>query len=176
MRINKNKGFSLLEILITIAIIVILSAIVLAYNGRLKEKTYLSRANIELKTFAYALKMYSFEHSGAYPADVNRDLPAGLENYLSVAPNWPDAPWSGSVYDWDNWTIDGQKIYQISVRFCPIGGPISACHFPDESWAENFDINSAYYYCISGSCRSHQNEAITYPGYCANCAVQPSNP
>jgi prepilin-type N-terminal cleavage/methylation domain-containing protein len=171
---NKNKGFTLIELLIVIVIIGILAVIALPYYGKQKEKTYLKRADIELKTFDYALKMYAFEHSGVYPADVTRDLPAGLENYLNVAPNWPDAPWPNSVYDWDNWTIDGQKVYQISIRFCPVNGPLSACHFPDEPWAENFNVNSAYYYCISGSCRAHQYEAANYPGYCANCAVQPS--
>lgn len=171
---KKNKGFTLIELLIVFTIIAILATIVFVSNERTKGKTYLSRADVELKTFAYAIKMYAFEHNGAYPADVNRDLPSGLEAYLSVAPNWPDAPWPGSVYDWDNWTIDGQPVYQISIRFCPIGGPLSACHFPNELWAQNFDINSAYYYCISGSCRSHQSEPVNYPGYCSNCAVQPS--
>ena len=172
---NKNKGFTLIELLAVIAIIAILSAIVMNSNARVKEKTYLSRTNVELKSFAYALKMYAFEHNGVFPDDVNRDLPAGLEAYLSTGTgNWPDAPWPGSVYDWDNWMIDGQPVYQISVRFCPIGGPLSACHFPNEPWAQNFNVDSAYYYCISGSCRSHQNEPLNYPGYCSNCATQPS--
>jgi len=172
---RKNKGFTLIELLIVIAIIAILAMVVFVSNNRAKEKTYLSRTDVELKTFAYALKMYAFEHNNVYPADVNRDLPSGLEAYLSTGTgNWPDAPWPGSVYDWDNWTIDGQPVYQISVRFCPIGGPLSACHFPNESWAQNFNVNSAYYYCISGSCRSHQYEPVNYPGYCSNCTVQPS--
>src|SRR5512138_3676706 len=104
---KKNKGFTLIEILIVIIVIGLLTAIVFVSTRNTKEKAYLSRANVELKTFAYALKMYAFEHNGSYPDDVNRDLPAGLEAYLSTAPNWPNAPWPGSVYDWDNWMIDG---------------------------------------------------------------------
>jgi prepilin-type N-terminal cleavage/methylation domain-containing protein len=172
---KKNRGFTFLEILIVIAIIGILSTIVYVAIGKIKDKTYHSRADVELKTFAYALKMYASEHSGAYPADVDRDLPAGLENYLNVAPNWPDAPWPGSVYDWDNWMINGQPVYQISIRFCPIGGTLAQCKFPNEAWAHNFGVDSAYYYCISGSCRAHQNEPLNYPGYCSNCATQPSS-
>lgn len=173
---NKIKGFTLLEIIITIAIIGILASIVFFSNGRIRERTYQKRTDVELKTFAYALKMYAFEHNGVFPPDANRSLPSGLEAYLSTSPDWPDAPWPGSVYDWDNWTIDGEPepIYQISARFCPMGGPLSECHFPNEIWAEGFNIDSAYYYCISGSCRSHASQPITYPGYCSNCATQPS--
>jgi prepilin-type N-terminal cleavage/methylation domain-containing protein len=172
---NKNRGFTFIEILVTIAIIGILSAIVYVSIGKIKERTYLSKTNVELKTFAYALKMYAFEHNGAYPADVNRDLPSGLENYLNVAPNWPDAPWPGSVFDWDNWDLGSEgHVYQISVRFCPLNGTLAQCNFPDEPWAHNFGVDSAYYYCISGSCRAHQYEPINYPGYCVNCATQPS--
>jgi prepilin-type N-terminal cleavage/methylation domain-containing protein len=172
---NKNKGFTLLELLAAIAIIGILSAIVFVSIGKIKERTYLSRADVELKSFAYALKMYAFEHNGAYPADVDRNLPAGLQNYLNTNPIWPTAPWPGSIYDWDNWDLGSEgHVYQISIRFCPYGGILSECHFPDEPWAKNFGVDSAYYYCISGSCRAHSNEPITYPGYCSNCATQPS--
>lgn len=168
--LRKKNGFSLIELLLVVAVIGIITTIVLISNIRAKEKTYLSRADIELKTFAYALKMYAFEHNNTFPDDVNRDLPSGIETYLNTDPEWPSAPWPGSVYDWDNWSIDGENIYQISIRFCPVGGPLSACVFPNESWAQNFNVNSAYYYCVSGSCRSHISEPIDYPGYCMNCS------
>ena len=72
--------------------------------------------------------------------------------------------------DYDSFNgSDGQLVVQISLRFCPIGGPLSACNFPTESWADGFQVNSSMYWCITGKCRPHPSESDTYPGYCLNC-------
>lgn len=171
-----KRAFTLIEILIVLAIIAILSSIVLYYSlAQNSERTYFEKSKKELNTMAAALELYSQANFGAYPPDVNRNVPPGLEDYLSTAgtyDEWPDAAWPGSVYDWDHWEDTdyvGQDIYQISIRFCPVGGPLSACRFPQQPWAANFGVNSAVYYCVSGLCRAHENEAIDYPGYCINC-------
>jgi prepilin-type N-terminal cleavage/methylation domain-containing protein len=174
-----KKGFTVLELLIVIAIIGILASVIIPSVNGGREKALKSRTLSELKTMATALELYRNDNNGNYPADVSRDLPPGLGAYLggNQSAAWPDAPWPGSVYDWDNWDdpdYPGEKIYQISIRFCPAGGPLSACVFPPEPWAANFGVNSSYYYCIGGRCRAHLSEAYTYPGYCANCTVQPS--
>ena len=168
-----ESGLTLIEIIVVIAVITILSAIVVQSYTQYKKRAYANRALEELGSIADAMALYVIDNNGVFPPDANRSLPPGLEKYLTNK-NWPSAPWPGRVYDWDNWTIDGQKVYQISIRFCPMGGPLSACKFPDEPWAENFGVNSAFYYCIKGSCRAHSSEVSTYPGYCVNCAVQPA--
>jgi hypothetical protein len=81
-------------------------------------------------------------------------------------------PSPGSYFDWENWNnpdIPGEKIYQISVRFCPAGGGLGTCKFPNEPWASGFGVDSAVYFCIYGSCRSHEGQPLAYPGYCVNC-------
>lgn len=168
--IIKKQGFTLIELLIVIAIIGLLAAIIIIGINRYRENAYYSRASLETSEIQKSLSLYLQEH-GSYPADVNRDLPSGLEAYLPAG-SWPDGPWPGSVYDWDNWNDPdnpGQKIYQISIRFCPIGGPLSACNFPKASWAQNFGIDSSLYYCLSGVCRAHVNQPVSYPGKCINC-------
>jgi len=165
-----KKGFTLIELLVVIAILGILSSIVLSSLTRARSSASLARTKLEFKTLVTAIEMYTQDHGGVMPADVNRGLPPGLEAYVSGG-NWPNAPWPGSVYDWDNWDDPdnpGQKIYQISVRFCPAGQP-SQCQFPNESWAINFDYYSAFYYCIQGACRSHDSQPINHPGHCSNC-------
>ena len=172
-KLKINKGFTLIELLMVIAILGSLSSIILVSLGNARSSAALARTKLEFRSLATAIELYTEDYGGVMPADVNRGLPPGLETYLSSG-NWPNAPWPGSVYDWDNWDNPdpghtGEKIYQISVRFCPMGGPLSACRFPSDAWANNFGINSAVYYCIEGSCRSHVSEPIGYPGYCINC-------
>ncbi len=168
---KRLKGFTLIELLIVFTIIGILASFIFPRLQSAKSKTYMSRAQSEFKTMNTALAQYYLDTNN-YPPDANRDIPPGLGQYLAgyQAATWPKAPWPGSVYDWENWTdVDGSKIYQISIRFCPAGGALSTCKFPTEPWAANFGVNSSVYYCVEGLCRSHINEAPGYPGYCVNC-------
>lgn len=128
----------------------------------------MARAKLEFRSLATAIHLYAEDHGGM-PPDVARGLPPGLEAYLAGG-HWPDAPWPGSVYDWDNWTdpVTGTPILQVSIRFCPLGQP-TQCVFPNEEWATNFDHLSAVYYCFEGQCRSHMTRPIDHPGYCINC-------
>ncbi len=164
-----KKGFSIIELLVVISIIGYLAYIVIGSLNTAREKGNMSRARQELKNVAQALELYAIDHGG-YPPDVARGLPNGIEAYLPGGV-WPTAVWPGSVFDWDNGvdSSSGLPIYQISIRFCPAGGPLSACQFPPESWAANFDVNSSLYYCVQGACRAHLDEVVNYPGYCINC-------
>ncbi len=168
---KNNLGFTILELLIVIAIIGLLSSMVMGNLSTAKDKAYEARGKKELLTLYEALQLYMTDRGGRIPADVNRGLPPGLEEYLPTG-TWPNAPWPGSVYDWDVWDDPSSPtdIVQISVRFCPAGGALSTCRFPKEPWAEGFGVNSSYYYCIQGACKSHVNESASYPGKCANCA------
>jgi prepilin-type N-terminal cleavage/methylation domain-containing protein len=168
---SEHGGFTLIEVLIVIAILVILGSIIGTNVFLARDRAYMSRALMEFRSLSQALEFYRIDR-GEYPADVSRGLPPGLEAYLA-GEHWPGAPWPGSVYDWDNWAdpnFQGQRIIQFSIRFCPLGEINPAnCNFPREAWAANFGVNSAVYYCVQGNCRSHIAEPIDYPGYCVNC-------
>lgn len=168
----KKGGFTLIELLVVIAIIGILASVVLSSIHGAKNRAQYNRAVLEMRQMETALFLYSEDHGHVYPNDVSRSIPPGLEVYLHNPSNlgaWPNAPFPGSVYDWDNWDIAGEKVYQISIRFCDVGG--ANCHFPDEPWAIGFDKNSAMYLCIQGPCRSHSSEPLTHPGHCVNCST-----
>lgn len=168
--VKTNRGFTLIELLVVISIIGILAAVVITSLSSTRHSAFEARAQMEIRSFATAMQRY-MARFGEYPPDESRNIPSGLEAYLSND-GWPDGPWPESVYDWDNWTIDGTPVIQLSVRFCPQGGPLSACTFPTADWADNFGVNSAYFYCFQGPCRSHENEPRNYPGYCVNCACR----
>ncbi len=162
------KGFTILELLIVIAIIAILASFVVLSVRNAKQAAYFSKAKKDLRTIRDSVELY-FNEYGEYPPDANRDAPPGLEKYL-VSGGWPEGAWPGSVFDWENWEDPdtGGGIYQISVRFCPQGEPEN-CKFPKQSWADDFGPNSSVFYCVSGRCRPHIGEQPNYPGYCVNC-------
>ena len=164
----------MIELLIVISIIGILSSITLTPLLGVRDKAYFAKAKEELRSVDESVSFY-LEDFGTYPADANRDVPPGLEAYLAQG-IWPDSAWPGSVFDWENWPPSAlsydpkEQVYQISIRFCPLGGGIETCKFPKASWADDFDQQSAVYYCISGPCRSHSSKPLDHPGYCVNCS------
>lgn len=178
-----EKGFTLIELLVVIGVIGILGSGILILIKSAYLKAYQAKSKAELKSIAQAIHLYMTDNNFNYPADVSRDLPSGLEEYLSSKPNWPKAPWPDSVFDWDYWDSNADnpdagtlsfpptgRVYQISVRFCPLNNP-SACHFPEEEWASNFDYYSSAYWCLEGSCRAHGSMPFDHPGCClgGNC-------
>ena len=167
---RKDSGFTLIELLVVIAILGILLAIVLLSIRTAYEGAYKARAELELRQLNSAMHIYRLD-LGYYPDDADRGLPSGLEYYLPSG-SWPNAPWPGSVYDWDNWEDpdnSGRRIVQISIRFCDVGAELGECYFPSYDWAEDFGVDSGFFYCIEGKCRSHINQPLDYPGYCVNC-------
>lgn len=172
MRGGQKDGFTIVELLIVIVVIAILAAVaIVAYNG-ISKRAYENRAYSELSTIARAVKLYKAD-KGQYPADVDRNVPVGIFDYSGSAATpsqWPKAPWPDSVYDYDYFTgSDGNEVAQVSIRFCPISGPLSACRFPNEPWATNFDLQSSVYWCITGTCKAHPDAPDTHPGHCINC-------
>lgn len=170
MKRTGGRGFTIVELLIVVVVVALLAAIVIvSYNGAMNRATY-SRAESELTSLAKAIRVF---HSinDRYPADTSRGIPAEITPYINgSADNWPNAPWAGSVYDYDYFVgSDGNDAVQMSIRFCPEGGPLSACKFPPEPWAAGFNVNSSAYWCLLGVCKAHPSNPDNYPGYCMNC-------
>jgi prepilin-type N-terminal cleavage/methylation domain-containing protein len=183
----KVFGFTLIELVIGIAVIGTLAAITYSYAvPKYRERSYLTRANSEMHTLANALTLYVAKYND-YPADVSRGIPAGIQEFLQQNYNnqWPNAPWPGSVYDYDyltTWTYTDPSdlsppIVQISIRMCNAGDS-ATCKanaekylkgVVDDSVLNNWDSYSSVYYCIKGSCRSHGSMPANHPGYCINC-------
>lgn len=166
-----RHGFTKIEIALVIALLAVIAVFILSQVNSGIKKTTFTRAKSELAQISNAANEYIVRHEGDLPGDVDRGLPPGIEDYLGPG-TWPNAPWPGSVYDWDvfpnkQWGPN----YQISIRFCPLGQP-SQCQFPAEPWAADFDYYSSVYLCISGQCKAHPDKPLDHPGYCLNCETK----
>lgn len=182
----KYDGFTLIELVMVITIIGVLVAITYTVGvPKWRERTYYTRSISELNTMQNAMKLYLAKYND-YPPDVVRDVPAAMKEFIQSQEGnaaWPDAPFPGSVYDYDNWPPDSngpQQTYQISIRMCNAGDDATCranakkylSKYVDSATLNAWDSYSAMYYCLKGSCRSHQNKPMNWPGYCVNCGKQ----
>lgn len=194
----------MIELLIVIAIIALLGSVIFISLSGARNRAYGARTKAEMRAIGTAMELYFMDNNYQYPCDANRGMPPGLVQYLSSNPEWPKAPWPGSVYDWDYWVpnqatagcknpLEGPPcttsgycagalsyspntgpVYQLSVRFCDING--ANCRFPDESWAAGFDSQSSAYWCIGGACRAHGSATYNHSGCCMGGACPAGQP
>ena len=79
---RNSKGFTLIELMVVIAIIGILAAIAVPSFSAHRERATLQRVASDLRTFGQAFKIYEMEY-GSFPPDCHLDppyhLPAGSE-------------------------------------------------------------------------------------------------
>lgn len=172
---KQQRGFTLIELIVVMAIIAILAVLILMGVGRLRSRAKIARVSAELTDISKAVTQYAQDNNYQYPADTDRDVPPGLEKYLANG-TWPESIWPHGVFDWDNWTnASGQQIYQISYRLCGLSDPDSYC---SDTTFPFFTRYSSIYYCISdasgGSCQPHRDYPNA-PGYCINCKVKKVN-
>lgn len=165
--LENNKGFTLIELLVVIAIVGILASMVLAMLGNVRDQAKLAKSEQDLRSMRTALQLYI--NRNPYPPDVYRGVPSEIKEYID-SNDWPEPAWNGALFDWDNWQINGERVIQLSIRFCENIDGEQVCSFPGASWADDFDWYSAVYLCVEGSCRAHSSRPADHPGYCLNCS------
>lgn len=87
---KKNKGFTLVELLVVIAIIAILVVLILVALGVARQKARDSQRKTDLRSIQTALELYASDNGGLYPTTGQANLYTGIEpKYLNPAPKDP---------------------------------------------------------------------------------------
>lgn len=91
-KLNK-KGFTLIELMIVIAIIAILASILVPNFVKARAQGQLTACKSNLKNIGTAMEMYSADHNGRYPT-TKQDILGTAANpgYMKVIPTCPLTP------------------------------------------------------------------------------------
>lgn len=81
MVITRSKAFTLVELLLVVAIIAILAAIALPNFLEAQTRSKVSRAMADLRSASIALEAYAADHNGLYPPDHPR---TDLDGFLAA--------------------------------------------------------------------------------------------
>lgn len=86
---KKSKGFTLIELMIVIAIIAILAAILVPNFIKARAQGQLAACKSNLKNIATALEMYATDNDGRYPGAIA--IGTFTPDYLRTVPTCPAA-------------------------------------------------------------------------------------
>lgn len=88
---KKKSGFTLIELMIVIAIIAILAAILVPNFLKARAQGQLTACKSNCKNIATALEMYSSDNGGRYPVSASFQQQLTSGNYLKLIPTCPAA-------------------------------------------------------------------------------------
>lgn len=88
---RKRSGFTLIELMIVIAIIAILAAILVPNFVRARGQGHLTACKSNLKNIGTAVEMYSTDHQGRYPGSLSWLTTGNMGGYLKTIPTCPAA-------------------------------------------------------------------------------------
>lgn len=99
----RARGFTLVELLVSIAIIGLLSSIVLASLSTARDKALDAQRMANTRTLKNALQMYANDHNGMFPPDPVvpesvSALTAALSSYIPRVPDDPHPTTTGWKY------------------------------------------------------------------------------
>lgn len=98
-RIRSAAGFTLLEIVVVVAIIGLMAAIAIPAYGKLQKRSVNTLMSNELRIASGALELYVFE-KGSWPPDGAGGWPAELSGYLPPPDRWNQSTPIGGTWAW----------------------------------------------------------------------------
>ncbi len=131
---NNKPGFTLMEMLITIAVLGVISGVVVALLNPVKhmQTSRDSRRKSDLGAIQTALEMY-YSENNQYPSDGGVPFGSSWSNYMRQVPQDPS---SGQSYCFD--ALSGRQQYRLcaNMETTEMAGPSGTCR------------GSSYNYCV----------------------------
>jgi prepilin-type N-terminal cleavage/methylation domain-containing protein len=131
---NKERGFTLLELLITVLIVGIMSVISIPAYVATVDKFHYAEAKIQMGCLKRELEGYRIE-KGYFPTDQYPNItPVGIECFFKQDTSL--VPYN-SQYDYENWSATGGCLIQITffgknkIREAPVSSLYSQPGFHD---------------------------------------------
>lgn len=103
-----NRGFTLIEILVSVTIMIALAAAVMFFSTEAEQKAAFTRAGAEADQIATGAFLY-YQEKGSWPTDVGNGLNAAFYNSAYVPVTGTEVQdYLGADYywDWQNWGKD----------------------------------------------------------------------
>lgn len=97
--LSQEQGFTLLELLVTVAIVGTLSAIAIPTFSNYRDKARVSKVASELRSFESAFYVYYADHK-EWPEDSHRTVPDGMEDLINQS-HWDRETALGGYYNYE---------------------------------------------------------------------------
>lgn len=162
--VQQVRGFTLVELLIVIAIIGVLSSTVLVALNDTRAKANNARRMADLKELQKALELYYSDH-GSYPvqtgwrgttpgcygtgADPSTAIPGLVPTYISVLPQDPQPKLSSRCYLYTSDGVDYKLLAYDTVEGDPLPPGAPMARYPSECGASqrSYSIYTPGYRC-----------------------------
>lgn len=112
---RKEKGFTLIELMVVIVIIAILAAVALPNFMGATEKARESAVTSAVKTLQTSLELYAVDNNGSYPITTSdSNTLTAIQDYL---PNkkFPNNPSNNQPYAYTNGLVDVDSVDNIDI-------------------------------------------------------------
>jgi prepilin-type N-terminal cleavage/methylation domain-containing protein/prepilin-type processing-associated H-X9-DG protein len=139
---QRRAGFTLVELLVVVAVIAILAAILFPVFARAREKARQTKCLSNLRQVGLALRMYVDDYDGLYPTVLAED----------TSPDTPGAFDLNAVADWTEMIADHLKDKQI--QRCP------SDLAPAAGFESSYALNAWFEYHLTQNDVTHQSDTI----------------